>query len=198
MKATGTAAEAAKDVARILAVLEDQGLLFVHDAAHPSVTTLLAGGPVKGSWWAHAAGGRIFRALEALEDDGVITAPLLDGKRTLVHASLLPALVAVGSARAAWQTKGLGKSALALLDRISEEGELREVEKVSRVDAKKLAERLLVFSRSEHGEKGAHQTRYESWKHFARRLRVRAIGEAAARTKLAAAAARAGGEVSWS
>jgi hypothetical protein len=60
----------------------------------PSVAEAVAGEPIRGSWWGHARGHDIFRALSALEDvPDVLCFKLLGGKVTFVHRRLWPALV---------------------------------------------------------------------------------------------------------
>jgi hypothetical protein len=60
----------------------------------PNVAEAVAGETIRGSWWAHAQGKRIFAALRTLEDsDEVLACRLVDGKKTFVHARLWPALV---------------------------------------------------------------------------------------------------------
>src|SRR5215472_10148568 len=96
--------------------LDRTGLLFLHDARKPSLTTLVAGAPIKGSWWGHPAGKRIFQVASALEDGGqVLFVPLLSAKVTLVHRRLWPALVSVGESRAPWQMDALAPRAKELL-----------------------------------------------------------------------------------
>jgi len=60
----------------------------------PRLTEEIAGEPIKGSWWAHPQGRRIFSILSAVsESDEVLVCRLVDGKITLVHRRLWPALV---------------------------------------------------------------------------------------------------------
>jgi hypothetical protein len=60
----------------------------------PNLPTLVVGGPIAGSWWAHPAHDEIFRVLnEAAASDDVVRLRLVDGKVTLVHRRLWPALV---------------------------------------------------------------------------------------------------------
>src|SRR5579859_6651403 len=60
----------------------------------PNLADAVAGESIRGSWWGHPSGTRIFRALEAAHDSPDILAfRLLDGKITLVHRRLWPALV---------------------------------------------------------------------------------------------------------
>ena len=77
-KAAGAAVRQAVDA------LERTGLLFLHDARRPSLTALVAGEPIRGSWWGHPAGRRIFQVAGALEERGdVLFVPLLSAKVTL-------------------------------------------------------------------------------------------------------------------
>ena len=60
----------------------------------PTVAEAVAGEPIVGSWWAHPRGKAIFAALSELDDSTDIRCfKLIDGKITLVHRRLWPALV---------------------------------------------------------------------------------------------------------
>lgn len=62
----------------------------------PSLADAIAGAPIRGNWWSHPQGKRIFaltRAVRAAPD--VLVCRLVDGKITFVHARLWPALVRV-------------------------------------------------------------------------------------------------------
>ena len=60
----------------------------------PRLTEAIVGEPIHGSWWAHPQGRRIFNVLSAVgESRDVLVCRLLDGKITLVHRRLWPALV---------------------------------------------------------------------------------------------------------
>jgi hypothetical protein len=84
-------------------VTSKQGLAFVRrhgivlQAARgpvPSLAEEIAGGPIRGSWWAHPKGHEIFRVADAVsESDEVLVCKLVDGKVTYVHRRLWPALV---------------------------------------------------------------------------------------------------------
>ena len=84
-----------------------QGLAFVKRhgvvlqaarGAVPSLAEAIAGGPIRGSWWAHPSGHDIFRVADAVSDsDDVLVCKLLDGKVTYVHRRLWPALVKLAS-----------------------------------------------------------------------------------------------------
>ena len=64
----------------------------------PSLADEIAGGPIKGSWWAHPKSQEIFRLTRALRDsDDILVCRLVDGKITFVHRRLWPALVAAAA-----------------------------------------------------------------------------------------------------
>jgi hypothetical protein len=60
----------------------------------PRLTEVIAGEPIKGSWWGHPKGQRIFRVLQKLGDSpDILTCRLVAGRVTFVHRRLWPALV---------------------------------------------------------------------------------------------------------
>src|SRR5437867_4437914 len=60
----------------------------------PSLAQAIAGGPIRGSWWAHAKGRIIFQATQTIcQSPEVLVCKLIDGKVTYVHRRLWPALV---------------------------------------------------------------------------------------------------------
>ena len=60
----------------------------------PNLAEAVAGGPIRGSWWAHPRGTQIFRALGAVQDSpDVLCFRLVEKKITFVHRRLWPALV---------------------------------------------------------------------------------------------------------
>ncbi|HXP35150.1 MAG TPA: hypothetical protein VN827_06365 [Chthoniobacterales bacterium] len=63
-------------------------------ASAPSLAQVVAGKPLKSSWWAHPKGDEIFvlsRAIRSSPD--VLVCRLVDGKITYIHRRLWPALV---------------------------------------------------------------------------------------------------------
>lgn len=78
-----------------LAFVERHGVVLVSAKGKvPRLVDAIAGEPVKGSWWGHPRGKEIFRVLSAVQaSDHVLVCRLLDGKVTLVHRRLWPALV---------------------------------------------------------------------------------------------------------
>ncbi len=80
-----------------MAALVEHGMLL-QSARGPlaNVAELVAGEPIKGSWWGHPQGHAIFAALSSLDDSpDVVRIRLVNGKVTLVHRRLWPALVRV-------------------------------------------------------------------------------------------------------
>ena len=80
-----------------MAVLRDHGMLLqsargpIHNGAE-----LVAGERIKGSWWAHPKSHDIFAALGVFDaSPDVVRMRLVNGKVTLVHRDLWPALVRV-------------------------------------------------------------------------------------------------------
>jgi len=62
----------------------------------PSLAQVIAGEPVRGSWWSHPKSREIFAVTRAVRDsDDVLVCRLIDGKITFVHRRLWPALVRV-------------------------------------------------------------------------------------------------------
>jgi hypothetical protein len=62
----------------------------------PNLAELVAGEPIRGSWWGHPAGSAIFDAINEIADSGeVVRVRLINGKITLVHRRLWPALVRI-------------------------------------------------------------------------------------------------------
>jgi hypothetical protein len=62
----------------------------------PNLAEYVAGEPIRGSWWGHSAGHEIFAVLtDVTNSPDVITTRLINGKITLVHRRLWPALVRV-------------------------------------------------------------------------------------------------------
>lgn len=157
------------DAARALARLREHGVLLQTDANLPSISFLIAGEPVRGSWWSHPAGRAIFRVNGELEDHpDVLMAKLISGKITFIHRALWAAVLSVGRAREPWQMDRLSRGARALLaevDRrpVKPDGRARKA-------ASELETSLLVFSEQFHTESGAHVRRLDSWDRWSGRV----------------------------
>ncbi len=175
-------------------VLSEIGLLLLSDNTLPSIATIVAGEPIRGSWWAHRQSHAIFRAATALADDpDIIAVPLVARKVTFVHRRLWPALLAVGLAREPWQTKRLSTAARALLARVERAGECE----ASGDAVRELERHLLIVSREKHTDRGAHAKVIATWKHWAQRTRTKPLADVSeARSTLEAAAAALGATAS--
>jgi hypothetical protein len=78
----------------IAALVENGMLLQSARGPLPNVAELVAGEPIKGSWWGHPKGHEIFTTLSTLDDSpDVVRMRLVNGKVTLVHRRVWPALV---------------------------------------------------------------------------------------------------------
>jgi hypothetical protein len=169
----------AKQFQKTFRELRRSGLLLKSDNKLPSITTMVAGKPIRGSWWGHPRGHDIFDMVCQIADHAdVAVTKLISGKITFVHRKLWPALVAIGRSREAWQMNGLSRKARNLLQIVDRKGEMRTdrlpaspKRKVSplREAARELEDRLLVYAEGFHTETGAHAKRLESWKHWASR-----------------------------
>ena len=163
--------------------LEEHGLLLQSDSLLPNAVSILAGEPVKGSWWAHPQAHQIFHSLNALQDnDDVLSTKLLSGKVTLVHRKLWRDFIPIAMARESWQRSDLSEAATFLLRSVDREGILSSneivwpkrlaAEKIGRA-TRELEDRLLVHGEEFHTEKGAHAKSIETWKHWAARVGFR-------------------------
>jgi len=172
----------ARHLGAALALLRRDGLLLLHDGRLPSLTALMAGGPVRGSWWAHPQGSAIFAVGEALaEHTDVAALKLLAGKVTFVERALWPALLAVSRAGEPWQTDGLGADAQRLLAGVERHGTLRLDQprpglaltaREAATATKMLEARLLCRVIQVHTARGRHARALESWAQWQNAQRV--------------------------
>ncbi len=153
----------------ILAQLEEHGLLLKIDAKLPNVCALVAGEPVRGSWWAHPLSHEMFRVLtELAEHPDVLAAKLISGKDTFLHRALWPAVVAIGVSRQPWQIGGLDKESRSLLNAVDAGDEVQATGKA----VLRLEQTLLVHTRQIHTESGSHAKIVTSWENWAKRACV--------------------------
>jgi hypothetical protein len=163
-----------RQAAAVRREIEKHGLLLETDPKLPSLVGIVAGGPVRGSWWGHPLGHTIFATSEALFDDSkrdVLLAKLVSGKATWIHRSLWPAFLAAALSRESWQVEGLPPAAKTLLARVEAEGEVRATGAVAR----ELETRLLARGEQAHTESGRHAKVLEAWPRWAQRMRVSAL-----------------------
>ena len=85
--------------AEAMAFVEERGVVLVSAKGPvPRLTEVIAGEPIKGSWWGHPKSHQIFAIVEAVtESEDVLVCRLVKGKITLVHRRLWPALVRVAA-----------------------------------------------------------------------------------------------------
>ncbi len=136
---------------------------LVRAGALPSFVEAVAGEPVRGSWWGHPRGNRIYNLAEGLEASGeVISAKLVDGKVCFVHRALWPALLRTlgDPALRAARSAGLSNAARHLVEVVTKEGRLRAPREAPKAE---LEASLLVHVGQEHTETGAHATVLSTW-----------------------------------
>lgn len=78
-----------------LAFVEEHGAVLVAGKGQlPRLVEAIVGKPITGSWWAHPNSQGIFAVLQELgESSDLLFCRLVDGKVTVVHRRLWPALV---------------------------------------------------------------------------------------------------------
>lgn len=167
----------------VLGSLKEFGLLLESDIRLPSVSGLVAGEPVRGSWWSHARAQQIFAVLQELADHkDVLLTKLVAGKVTFVHRKLWPDIVSIGQTREPWQIRKLSAAAQMLLDQIDQNGSLRtdaldwpqKFKAIKRGDTVRALEKLLLIHSEEfHTESGTHAKLIESWEHWTNRIRFK-------------------------
>ena len=159
------------------------GLLLKSDPKLPSVITLVAGEPVRGSWWGHPMGNQMFHLLESLEDhEDAALVKLVSGKDTFVHKRLFSHLASIGMSREDWQLNDLTAAAARLLELVDKEGIVRtenlrlpglsQSTKIGEA-ARELERVLLVRSENVHTPSGKHAKVLESWQRWLKRMGVR-------------------------
>ena len=81
----------------VMALLVEHGMLLESARGPiPNVAELVAGEPISGSWWAHPSSHAIYAVINELaESPDVVRLRLVNGKITLVHRRVWPALVCV-------------------------------------------------------------------------------------------------------
>jgi hypothetical protein len=80
-----------------MATLIEHGMLLESARGPiPNVAELVAGESIKGSWWGHPKSHEIYDTLNSLDESpDVIRTRLVNGKVTIVHRCVWPALVRV-------------------------------------------------------------------------------------------------------
>ncbi len=137
------------------------------------MVSIVAGGPVHGSWWGHSKGHLIFQiGGKVAADPDVMMMKLLSGKDTYVHRGLWSLLLVIATAKESWQLQGLPSGAVLLLNEVESRGELRTHEfahdeqidvKILGESARQLERRLLVYGEDIHAQSGFHAKLLRSW-----------------------------------
>jgi hypothetical protein len=161
---------------RVLSRLRDQGYLLFSDPRLESVVGIVVGAPVRGSWWGHPMGGRIYEVSEILEGSSdVLELPLFFQKSTLVHRRNWSTVLTVVAARARWQLDDLSLAARTLLAQVDQDGEIvmdqaralaLPLHRTMGEIARELEKRLLVLGRSVHTPGGRHAKVLTSWRRW--------------------------------
>ncbi len=175
-------ANSRKQFDEVLLQLEKFGLLLLADSNLPSVTTLVAGEKISGSWWSHKAAQRIFVVSEMLEDHkDVLILKLVSNKVTFVHRKLWGHVYSIGVAREEWQLKKLSPGAKRLLKALDDEGKVFGPKPAE--PARELEARLLLHASQIHTESGAHAKVIETWPTWAKRAGFRATAKSPAKAR---------------
>jgi hypothetical protein len=176
-------ADITKQFDKVFLQLQELGLLLLSDANLPSVSGIVTGEKLRGSWWAHKQGQTIFAISEMLEDHtDVLITKLISDKVTFVHRELWGRIYSIGVAREDWQLKNLSAAAKLLLQAVDAEGTLgtnKLGKKLGTKPARELELRLLVHAEQKHSESGAHTKVLETWDTWAERAGFRAKAQSA-------------------
>lgn len=170
---------ATKNLKLVLREFKKFRVLLESDASLPSVSAIVAGEPLRGSWWRHPLSHQIFQALSQLADrPDVLVTKLISGKVTFVHKLLWHDVIVVATSAERWQTAGLSPAARSLLRTVEESGAVR-TDKISWPKARtsvrpgdatrELEKRLLIHSEEFHSETGAHAKLLETWEQWSMR-----------------------------
>jgi len=105
-----------KKLARVEKEFVRIGLLLQHDRELASVTTIVAGPPIRGSWWGHPLGHELFDLLNEFEKgEGALSGKWVNGKITYVHRRLWPAFLTLVLHGERARSRGLSTAADSLL-----------------------------------------------------------------------------------
>jgi hypothetical protein len=159
------------DFDSVLGELQLYGLLLASDKRLISVTTLVSGASVSGSWWASPHSHKIFNVMRSLTAHPDVTlAKLINQKVTYVHRKLWGALVAVGNEQAPWQFRSLSPQARELFRQVTRTGAYSTNQapdpKHCGQAAAELEARLLVCAEEMHTESGSHAKLLLTWEQW--------------------------------
>lgn len=160
------------DLKRLRKQLDVHGVLLLTDRDLPSLTTIVAGGPVKGSWWGHPKGNLMYNlSNELMDQPDVLTLKLINKKVTFVQRRYWDSLVSIAAGEADWQMRNLPIAARSLWKTVQTRHEIRADDPEFRKSPKEigklalhLEEKLLVYSESLHTDSGRHIRLLRTWK----------------------------------
>jgi hypothetical protein len=83
------------DAEEAMGWVRDHGIVLLSAKGPvPRLTEVIAGEPIKGSWWAHPKSHEIFRVLQELgESPDILMCRLVNGYVTLIHRRMWPPLI---------------------------------------------------------------------------------------------------------
>lgn len=178
-----------KQFDKVFLQLHEYGFLLLTDASLPSVSQLVAGEPVRGSWWSHESAQQIFTVSEMLEDHpDILILKLVSEKVTFVHRDLWGHIYSIGVAREDWQLRNLTAAAKQLLKVLDTEGclqtnKIKDFGPKAGNAARDLERRLLLHANQIHTESGAHAKVIETWDTWAKRAGFNARAKSPATAK---------------
>src|ERR1700749_2578424 len=109
----------------LMSELSSSGILMVTDKALPSAAAIVAGEPIRGSWWAHPKSHEIFRMnVRVTEHSGVLVAKLVSSKNTFIYRSLWPAFYSVATSHEDWQLNKLSSLAKFFFSNVESMGQV--------------------------------------------------------------------------
>jgi hypothetical protein len=160
--------------------LRKEGLLLMSDPSLPSITNLVAGERVKGSWWNHKRGFEIWRVLKSMSTvPGSLETRLVSGKVTFVHRKLWDYVLTICTSMEDWQTRSLSNEARSLMRKVGQRGQVR-TDRVGGASlsgrsvsdaARELEKKLLIYSQEIHTEKGKHAKVLSSWSRWQEKMK---------------------------
>lgn len=161
---------------RLKKKLEEVGMLMLTDPALPSLTAIVAGRPVKGSWWGHPDGNLMYNlSNELLDSPEILAIKFINKKITFLPKNQWSEIFAIGNSQANWQMDNLSIAQKNLLKLVKANGSVhaddsrlkKSAAEVGKI-ASKLEERLLIFSESVHTTSGKHVRVLKSWDYVMR------------------------------
>jgi len=156
---------------RVKKAIDKYGVLLLTDKHLPSLVTLVANEPIKGSWWGHPKGNLIYNLAGDFEErEDVLAVKFISGKITYIGKKYWDHLYSIGTSHDDWQLKKTSVQAKNLLKKVNEAATLRadEVPRKTTSEigklAKELEKKLLIYTDDIHTESGKHMKVLQSWK----------------------------------